>query len=37
MLSHVINRLKKSKLIDKIIIATTEKEIDKPILKLAEI
>jgi len=36
MLWHIINRLKKTKLIDSITIATTGKEIDKPILKLAE-
>jgi len=36
MLWHLINRLKRSKLIDKIIIATTDKERDKPILKLAQ-
>lgn len=36
MLWHLINRLKRAKLIDKIIIATTVKEIDKPILELAE-
>ncbi len=36
MLWHIIERLKKARLIDKIIIATTEREADKPILKLAE-
>lgn len=35
MLWHIINRLKGSKLIDKIVIATSDKERDKPILKLA--
>ncbi len=34
MLWHVINRLKRAKLINKTIIATTDKESDKPILKL---
>lgn len=36
MLWHIIERLKKAKLLDNIMIATTDKEIDKPILKLAE-
>jgi len=36
ILWHVINRLKRAKLIDNIIIATTDKESDKPILKLAQ-
>ena len=36
MLWHIISRLKWSKLIDKIVIATTDKERDKPILKLAQ-
>ena len=36
VLWHLINRLKRSKIIDKIVIATTTKEKDKPILKLAE-
>ena len=33
---HLINRLKRSKLIDKMVIATTDKTDDEPILKLAE-
>ena len=36
MLWHLIERLKKAKLLDNIIVATTDKEIDIPILKLAE-
>lgn len=36
MLWHIIERLKKAKLLDNIMIATTDKEIDKPILKLAD-
>ncbi|MDD4873840.1 MAG: glycosyltransferase family protein [Dehalococcoidales bacterium] len=36
MLWHIINRLKKAKLIDKIVIATGSKSENKPILKLAE-
>lgn len=36
VLWHVINRLKRAKLIDKIVVATTVKEIDKPIRELAE-
>ena len=36
ILWHLINRLKRSKTIDKIVIATTVKEKDKPILKLAD-
>ena len=36
VLWHLINRLKRANLIDKIVIATTVKEIDKPILELAE-
>ena len=36
LLWHLINRLKKAQLIDKIIIATTDNEIDTPILKFAE-
>lgn len=33
---HLVNRLKGSQLIDKIVIATTDKERDEPILKLAQ-
>lgn len=33
---HLVNRLKRSRLIDKIVIATTDKAKDKPILKLAK-
>lgn len=36
LLWHLVNRLRWSRLIDKIIIATTNNEKDKPILKLAE-
>ena len=36
VLWHVINRLKKAKLIDKIIVATTDSESDRAVLKLAE-
>ncbi|CAG0969978.1 MAG: glycosyltransferase family protein [Candidatus Methanoperedens sp.] len=36
MLWHIINRLRASKLIERIIIATSDKESDKVILKLAE-
>lgn len=36
MLWHLINRIKRSDYIDKIIIATSEKERDKPIIELAE-
>ena len=36
LLWHLINRLKWSQLIDKIVIATTDKAKDEPILKLAE-
>jgi len=36
MLWHVVNRIKKSKLVDTIIIATTDLEEDKVLLKLAE-
>lgn len=36
MLWHLVNRLKWSKLIDKIVVATTVNDRDKPILKLAE-
>lgn len=36
MLWHVIDRLKKAELIDSVIVATTNKEIDKSILQLAE-
>ena len=35
LLSHLITRLKEAKLINKILIATTNKDKDKPILKLA--
>ena len=35
MLWHLINRLKRSKSLDEIIIATTFSEVDKPILGLA--
>lgn len=35
MLWHVIERLKRAKIIDDIVIATTTKEIDRPITKLA--
>jgi spore coat polysaccharide biosynthesis protein SpsF len=36
LLWHVINRLKKAKLIDEIVVATTTKEEDEPIIKLAK-
>lgn len=36
ILWHLINRIKKAKLTNKIIIATTKNEIDRPILKFAE-
>lgn len=36
LLWHLVNRLKESRLIDKIVIATTDKAKDKPILKLAQ-
>ncbi len=36
LLWHLINRLRKSQFIDKIVIATTDKETNKPILKLIE-
>lgn len=36
MLWHLTNRLKRAELIDNIIIATTENEIDKPVLKFTE-
>jgi len=36
ILWHIIDRLKRAKLIDNIIVATTDKEIDKPILGLAK-
>lgn len=36
ILAHIIERLKESKLIDKIVVATTDKKIDKPILALAK-
>ncbi len=36
ILWHLINRIKKAKLINEIIIATTKNEIDRPILKFAE-
>jgi spore coat polysaccharide biosynthesis protein SpsF (cytidylyltransferase family) len=36
MLWHIIDRLKRAELIHSIVIATTTKEIDKPIVKLAE-
>ena len=36
MLWHLINRLKRSRLINKIVIATTMKDVEKPILELAE-
>lgn len=36
LLWHLISRLKRSKLIDKIVVATTKNEKDKPILELAE-
>lgn len=33
---HLVNRLSKARLVDKIVIATSDKERDKPILKLAQ-
>jgi spore coat polysaccharide biosynthesis protein SpsF len=36
VLWHVINRLKKAKFIDKIIVATTDSESDRAVIKLAE-
>lgn len=36
MLWHVIDRLKKSKLVDEIVLATTIKEGDRPLLRIAE-
>jgi spore coat polysaccharide biosynthesis protein SpsF len=36
MLWHLINRLKRSRLLDQIVIATTDKERDRPILELAD-
>jgi len=36
MLWHVIDRVKKAKLVDEVVLATTTKEEDKPLLKLAK-
>ena len=36
MLWHLINRLKGSELVDRIVVATTDKDFDKPILELAQ-
>ena len=36
MLWHVIDRLKQAKLLDSIIVATTDKEVERPILRLTE-
>ena len=36
MLWHIIDRLKRSKMIEKIVIATTNEQTDKPILELAQ-
>ena len=34
MLCHIVERLNKAKLLDNIIVATTDKEIDEPLIKL---